>query len=133
MLAANDFFSNRARIPIQALRYNQFGAAGGGPIKKNRAFFFFAYEGLREVIPIQATTSVPTPLQRAGDFSQTLNTSGQVITIYDPRQRNPTRTTPDNICDLRSRETKFPTSIPLRQRSKPTIRRRTSRAFRTQA
>jgi hypothetical protein len=89
VLAANDFFSNRAGIPIQALRYNQFGGAGGGPIKKNRAFLFFAYEGLREVIPIQTTTSVPTPLQRAGDFSQTLNSSGQAITIYDPSTTKP--------------------------------------------
>ena len=72
VLTANDFFSNRSGKARPAFRYNQFGGAVGGPIIKNRTFFFFAYEGLREGIPTVVTTSVPTALQRAGDFSQTL-------------------------------------------------------------
>ena len=65
-LAANDFFSNsagraRPNVALQPVRRDL-----GGPIIKNRTFFFFAYEGLREKIPTVVTTSVPTDLQRVG-------------------------------------------------------------------
>src|SRR3989442_1010939 len=46
-LDANDFFSNRAHQPRPILRRNQFGAAGGGPIRKDRTFVFGDYEGIR--------------------------------------------------------------------------------------
>ena len=89
VLAANDFFSNRSGKARAALRYNQFGGAVGGPIIKNRTFSFFAYEGLREGIPTVVTTSVPTALQRAGNFSQTLAGNGQLVTIFDPFSTKP--------------------------------------------
>jgi hypothetical protein len=92
-LAANDFFSNSAGRARPVLRYNQFGATMGGPIIKNRTFFFFAYEGLREKIPTVVTTSVPTSLQRMGDFSQTRAANGQLVVIYDPKT---TRSDPNN-------------------------------------
>lgn len=49
---------------------NQFGGTFGGPIKKDRTFFFISYEGrrVREGIPGQVV-NVPTPVQRTGDFS----------------------------------------------------------------
>jgi hypothetical protein len=47
-LDANDFFSNNAGLPKLLYRRNQFGAAGGGPIKKDRTFFFADYEGIRQ-------------------------------------------------------------------------------------
>jgi len=52
---------------------NQYGGTIGGPIRKNRLFGFFAFEGLkvRQAGAGLTTTSVPTALQRAGDFSQT--------------------------------------------------------------
>jgi hypothetical protein len=90
IFSANNFFSNRAGVPRAKLRYNQFGGTVGGPILRNKAFFFFSYEGLRQVTPAVVTTSVPTALQKAGDFSQTFNGSGQLLTIYDP-----TTTAPD--------------------------------------
>ena len=65
VLAANDFFSNRSGRARPTLRYNQFGGTVGGPIIKNRTFFFFAYEGLREGIPTVVTTSVPTEMSSA--------------------------------------------------------------------
>src|SRR3989475_3026566 len=46
-LDANDFFSNRAHQPRPTLRRNQFGAAAGGPIRKDRTFVFGDYEGIR--------------------------------------------------------------------------------------
>ena len=66
------------------LRYNVAGGTFGGPIRRNKAFFFFAYEGdrLRQGNPDVLT--VPTARQRAGDFSQTFNARGQQISIYDP-------------------------------------------------
>ena len=56
----------------------------GGPVIKNRTFFFFAYEGVRWIQGLTATGTLPTALQRNGDFSQTRNQAGQLITIYDP-------------------------------------------------
>ena len=89
VLSANDFFSNRSGKTRPMLRYNQFGATVGGPIIKNRTFFFFAYEGLREEVPTVVTTSVPTALQRAGNFSQTFASNGQLVRIYDPATTRP--------------------------------------------
>jgi hypothetical protein len=84
VFAANDFFSNRSGAMRPVLRYNQFGGTLGGPVIKNRTFFFFGYEGLRYKDPIVRTTSVPTEPQRAGDFSRTLSATGRMILIHDP-------------------------------------------------
>ncbi|HEY3838647.1 MAG TPA: carboxypeptidase regulatory-like domain-containing protein [Bryobacteraceae bacterium] len=84
LLDANDFFSNRGGIAKAAFRFNQFGATLGGPIRKNKTFFFGAYEGVREIQGVTFVDSVPTALQRAGDFSKTLAANGQQIVIYDP-------------------------------------------------
>ncbi len=81
---ASNFFSNRAGSPRPLLRYNQFGGSVGGPIKKDRTFFFGLYEGFRQNLGRVYTTTVPTELERAGDFSQTRTSTGAVRTIYDP-------------------------------------------------
>lgn len=88
---ASNFFSNRAGSPKPLLRYNQFGGSVGGPIKKDKTFFFGLYEGFRQNLGRVYTTTVPTELERAGDFSQTRVSSGAVRTIYDPlsTRRNP--------------------------------------------
>ncbi len=81
---ANDYFSKRAGKPIPPLRFNQFGGALGGHILPNKLFFFANYEGSRQTIGSNAYYTVPTDLQRQGNFSQTFNSSGQLIPIYDP-------------------------------------------------
>lgn len=91
-LNANDFFSNKAGRKIGALAYNQFGGTLGGPIRRDKLFFFFNYDAFRERRLNQSTITSPTALQRAGDFSDTRAANGQLITIYDPTT---TRADPD--------------------------------------
>lgn len=52
-----------------ALHRNQFGGTIGGPVIKNRTFFFFSYSGLRERTTALPIATVPTALERNGDFS----------------------------------------------------------------
>lgn len=66
------------------LRYNVFGGTIGGPIKRNKTFFFFNYEGGRRRTGVSQTLTVPTALQRLGDFSDTRTAAGALIPIYDP-------------------------------------------------
>ena len=59
-LDANDWFANSQGLKKPALRQNDFGGVFGGPMVKNRTFFFFSYEGLRLRQPQVAITIVPT-------------------------------------------------------------------------
>jgi hypothetical protein len=61
-----------APVPKQVLKQNQFGATLGGPIIKDRTFFFVSYEGLRSVEQRASITSVLTPAEENGDFSALL-------------------------------------------------------------
>lgn len=90
-LDANNFFANRAGRNLASFKRNQFGASVGGPVRlpklyngRDRTFFFSNYEGqrIRSAGIVQHT--VPTELERAGDFSQTLTSAGQLRLIYDP-------------------------------------------------
>jgi outer membrane receptor protein involved in Fe transport len=54
---------------------NRFGATVGGPVMKDRIFFFGSYGGLREITPQTYNTVVPDALQRAGNFSENLPTT----------------------------------------------------------
>jgi hypothetical protein len=83
-IEANNWFNNAAGLPNPSFKRHQFGANAGGPIIKNKTFFFADYEGLRQGFPVTFVTTVPTLLQRRGDFSQTLAAGNQRITIYDP-------------------------------------------------
>ena len=84
VLNANNFFDNRSGVPTPAFTQNQYGVNLGGPIKKDKTFFFFAWEGFRQRQGQPFLLAVPTLQQRMGDFSNTRNSSGQLITIYDP-------------------------------------------------
>ena len=84
VMDANNFFSNRADLPLTSFQRHQFGANAGGPIRKNKLFFFGDYEGLRQGYPVTSVDTVPTPLQRQGNFSQTYTAAGSLIQIYDP-------------------------------------------------
>jgi hypothetical protein len=81
---ANDFFSDMHKAPLPAFHRNQFGGVLDGPIYRDKTFFLLSTELLRQNEFTQVTTSVPTLLQRAGDFSQTFASNGAPVTIYNP-------------------------------------------------
>jgi hypothetical protein len=90
-LDSNTYFSNHSGTPLPSFERNQFGGSVTGPVwipklynGKDKTFFLFSYEGLRQGTETEVTTTVPTALQRTGDFSQTFNSSGQQVVIYDP-------------------------------------------------
>jgi hypothetical protein len=60
-LDANDFFQRGAGIPIAPLQKNQFGAAFGGPIKRDKTFFYAVYEGIRQNLGVPINNTVPSP------------------------------------------------------------------------
>ena len=84
VLNANTFFNNLSGKPRPAFTQNQYGTNLGGPIKHDKTFFFFSWEGFRQRQGFPYLVNVPTAAQRAGDFSQTYNASGALIPIYDP-------------------------------------------------
>lgn len=88
-LNANGFFSNRAGSRRPVFRFNQFGLTAGGPIVKNKTFWFMNFEGLRQRTPRAYRFTVPTALQRQGDFSQTFNVAGVPFQIADPLTTTP--------------------------------------------
>jgi hypothetical protein len=83
-LNANDFFANRAGRQIPPDKVNQFGGTAGGPLIRNKLFYFFNYEGYRERSSSIETINSPTTAQRSGDFSTTTTSAGQLIVVYDP-------------------------------------------------
>ncbi len=68
---------------------NEFGAAAGGRIVRDRSFFYLNYEGVREGSPIQFLGTAPTAAQKQGDFSQTFSREGAPILVYDPLTTRP--------------------------------------------
>jgi Carboxypeptidase regulatory-like domain/TonB dependent receptor len=68
-LDANNFFSNALGAPKPRRQRNQFGGAAGGPIVRNRTFWFGDYEGLRDREGVPRVRQVPTPAEKAGLFS----------------------------------------------------------------
>jgi hypothetical protein len=103
-LDANNFFSNRAGQKKPPFRQNQFGGAIGGPIIKNKTFYFGDYDGFRQRLGRVFVNTVPTVRMRQGDFGEI--TAG----IFDPattvqsgtsftRQQFPNNRIPQNRWD----------------------------------
>ena len=67
-LDANEFFRNEFDIPNPDHARDQYGFALGGPIKKEKTFFFIDFEKTRQNDPVNIDAFVPTALERAGDF-----------------------------------------------------------------
>ena len=82
-LDANNFFNNRAGRPKPDFKQNQFGGTVGGPVFRDRTFFFGSYQGHREMQGQTFLSTVPSLAMRRGDFSE-LNR-----VIYDPQTGQP--------------------------------------------
>jgi hypothetical protein len=90
-LTANNYFNKRTNTPRANTHYNQYGLSIGGPVLiprlingRDRAFFEFGYEGIRDSQPASGYLTVPTADERKGDFSALLANGGASYTIYDP-------------------------------------------------
>ena len=80
---ASEFFANRSGTPRPEFRQNQFGTTVGGPIARNRTFFFFMYEGQRRSRESTLLNVVPTTEMFSGDLSR--DTQGRPADpFYDP-------------------------------------------------
>lgn len=73
------------------LNRNEFGASAGGPVYipkvyngRDRTFWFFSYEGLRQIAPVTSGYSVPTAAMRNGDMSGMTYAGNVPVTLYDP-------------------------------------------------
>jgi hypothetical protein len=67
-LNANSFFFNATGTPRGVLNQNQYGGTLGGPLRRNRTFFFFSYQGTRQINGLAGSTSLrlpPIPLDRS--------------------------------------------------------------------
>jgi Carboxypeptidase regulatory-like domain len=89
-LDAANFFTNFAGLAKSPLRYNLFGGTVGGPVIRNRTFFFASYEGTRIRTGSTGQANVPTQEQWSGDFSRLGFRNNQPI--FDPAttRANPT-------------------------------------------
>ena len=80
VFSANDWFNNRSGVDRQPLNRNQFGASLGGPIKKDRAFFFFNYERRVDRSAVSQLEHVPSAAMRQGILTFA-NTNGSLTTL----------------------------------------------------
>jgi hypothetical protein len=87
---ANTYFSDRSSAALPTFHFNQYGLSVGGPLwipkvlnGRNKLFFFFAWEGLKDKTPATTLITVPTPAEAAGDFSA-LAALGSSYQLYDP-------------------------------------------------
>jgi hypothetical protein len=84
-LNAKNYFADRK----SPLRLNQFGGTFGGPIRRGKTFFFSSWERTRQTTSDTVLSTVPTLLNREGDFSDLRSSSGVPVAIYDPLTRAP--------------------------------------------
>jgi hypothetical protein len=91
VLNANTFQANRQGQPRGPFIWNQPGATVLGPVYipkiydgRNKTFFLFSWEAIKQNIPNNPLDTVPTAANRAGDLSELHQTNGAPITIYDP-------------------------------------------------
>ena len=85
-LNARNFFASTSATKPE-FRRNQFGGVLGGPIRRDRTFFFGDYQGQRQTIARTVISTVPTVLQRQGVFTELIG--GRAPSIFDPATTAP--------------------------------------------
>ncbi len=110
---------NRIYRSENQTRNNMYGGTVGGPIIKNKLFNFAGYEGWEKTEPGELYNTVPTDLERAGNFSQTLTDDGALRPIFDPWS---TQTAPDGTITRQA----FPGNIIPSSRINPVAARYTA-------
>ena len=89
-LDANSWENNRAGRTQPEEKRNQVGGTISGPAwKKKRVYFMFGFEAMRRPGSSSRTDTLPTPLERDGDFSQSFNPNGSLAQIFDPFTTRP--------------------------------------------
>jgi hypothetical protein len=83
-LRANSFFAKRNNTPKAPTNHHIDGATLGGPIVRNKVFYFGAFEGQYRNTEGETIYDVPTEKMRLGDFSDARNSNGSLQLIYDP-------------------------------------------------
>lgn len=73
---ANNWFNDHYGIPIAPLRRNNYGGTFGGPLIKNKTFFFFDWDGTRQTTMSTAQAGVPSAAMRSGDFGEVCAAQG---------------------------------------------------------
>ncbi|MET0621551.1 MAG: TonB-dependent receptor [Pyrinomonadaceae bacterium] len=115
-LDARNFFAPASEPAPKYIR-NQFGFSAGGPLKRDRTFFFTDYEGTRSREGITRIANVPTLAERAGDFSQSFDFFGQPVFVRDPNRVDPLTFQP-LPCNAQNQAGCFPGNrIPLERQS----------------
>jgi hypothetical protein len=76
VLDANNWFANHYGQPIAPLKHNNYGGTVGGPILRDKTFFFFDYDGTREITQATNQAGVPSDAERAGDFGEVCTANG---------------------------------------------------------
>ncbi len=83
-LRSRSYFARRANTPKSPTNHHIDGGTLGGPIVRNKLFFFGAFEGQYRNTEGESIYTVPTEKMRRGDFSEAVNTNGSMQLIYDP-------------------------------------------------
>ena len=106
LMNANDYFNKNAGDPRPFDNVNQWAAAIGGPIKRDKSFFFVNYEGLRVVLPSRATVYAPSPNYEAQTLANLANNGlsaeipiyQNIFNLYNnaPGYNSATVSTPDS-------------------------------------
>jgi hypothetical protein len=87
--ASNNFFAALAGQPLPKTYFHQGGGGIGGPIIRNRTFFWFSNESYGSNTTRNGNLRFPTTRELRGDFSQSFDSAGRLVVIYDPLTGDP--------------------------------------------